>query len=287
MRRFARHACIDWSGAATARQPGIAVAVAGPDGHVTQVERPGGWSRPAVLEWLAAQARDGSDMLIGLDLSPALPFIDCGAYFPGWPLSPPDARALWALVDTMCAADPHLAASSLLSHDEARRHFRQRWALGDLFVAGRGRMRRCEFGQAAMGLNPTSCFNLVGPAQVGKSSLTGMRVFHRLGGTLPFWPFDPVPETGPCLVEIYTTIAARAAGAPRGRSKFRSHADVAGALAALGASAQLGETVDEHAADALVTAAWLRAVAADGRLWSPASLDEDIACTEGWTFGVI
>ncbi|WP_204315773.1 hypothetical protein, partial [Stenotrophomonas maltophilia] len=68
---------------------------------------------------------------------------------------------------------------------------------------------------------PYSCFNLVGASQVGKSSLTGMRVLHRLRGKVPLWPFDPLPEAGPVLVEIYTALAARAAGMRKGISKIR------------------------------------------------------------------
>ena len=42
-----------------------------------------------------------------------------------------------------------------------------------------------------------------------------------------------------------------------------------------------------HAADALLTAAWLRAIAGDAAPWSPAPLSTALAATEGWTFGII
>lgn len=231
-------------------------------------------------------------MLIGLDLSPALPFIDAGSYFPGWSQSPDNARALWALVDALAADDPHFSVSSFIAHEEAARHFRRHRAEGDLFGGGpsgsrQGRMRVCEHGQRTMGMRPTSCFNLVGAAQVGKSSLTGMRVFNRLGGRIPFWPFDPLPERGPCLVEIYTSIAARAAGVAVGRSKVRDADALHSALAALGARADVPFPLSDHATDALVTAAWLRHVAHDPALWCPAGLDAHVAQTEGWTFGVV
>jgi len=44
---------------------------------------------------------------------------------------------------------------------------------------------------------------------------------------------------------------------------------------------------DDHGADAILTAAWMRAVAGQAGLWAPAALDPKIAATEGWTFGVI
>jgi hypothetical protein len=138
-----------------------------------------------------------------------------------------------------------------------------------------------------MGLSPSSCFNLVGAAQVGKSSLSGMRVLHRLAGRVPVWPFDPVPGTGPLIVEIYTSIAARAAGLRAGRSKLRDAASLDQALAALGTRphAPLAR-YDDHATDAILTAAWLRRVQCDPALWRPEALTDRIAATEGWTFGV-
>lgn len=285
-RRFTRFAAIDWSGQAVARPKGLAVAEVG-DGGPVLVVPDGGWSRAAVLDWLLALADEDADMLIGLDLSPALPFIDRGGYFPGWAASPGDARALWAMVERLTADDPHLAASSLVAHDELSRHFRRQRACGDLFGQGRGRLRVCEERQLLAGLSPTSCFNLVGAAQVGKSSLTGMRVLHRLQGRVPVWPFDPVPATGPVIVEIYTTIAARAAGIRKGLSKLRDADALDTALATLGSAAHLPiARYDDHATDALLSAAWLRRVADDAALWTPTGLTPHVARTEGWTFGV-
>ena len=286
-RRFTRFAAIDWSGQAVARPRGLAVAEL-VDGAPTLVTRDGGWSRGAIRDWLAALAAEGADILIGLDLSPALPFVDRGSYFPGWDASPGDARALWAMVDALAADDPHLAATSVVAHDDLSRHFRRQRACGDLFGAGRGRLRLCEERQLAAQLSPTSCFNLVGAAQVGKSSLTGMRVLHRLGGAVPIWPFDPVPDSGPVLVEIYTTIAARRAGVRKGRSKLRDAASLDAALAALGIRPHVPiGRYDDHATDALLSAAWLRAVAGDAALWRPESMTAAVARTDGWTFGVM
>jgi hypothetical protein len=84
-----------------------------------------------------------------------------------------------------------------------------------------------------MGCKPYSNFNLVGAAQVGKSSLSGMRVLHRLAGHLPVWPIDPLPASGSVVCEIYTTIAAMAAGRPPSRSKIRDGTALDTALAAL------------------------------------------------------
>lgn len=288
---FKKFAAIDWSGAAGERHKGIAVAICDAEGRAPKPVRPGHrWSRPEVLAWLRDDLPPGT--LVGVDLGISLPFADRGAFFPGWSDSPPDARALWRLVDELCEADPHLAASSFVDHAEASGYFRRQGGReGVQFHAPdaahkRGRFRVTELAQELLGCKPYSNFNLVGAAQVGRSSLTGMRVLHRLGGAIPVWPFDPLPQHGSVLVEIYTTIAAIEAGRTASRSKMRSYEDLNAALGVLGSPPVRGAgPLDDHSADALLTAAWLRAAAPRAELWHPDGLTPEIAATEGWTFG--
>ena len=288
MRKFERFACIDWSGQAVARPKGLAVASCETgDIAPTLVARADGWSRETVLGWLVDLAETQSNILIGLDLSPALPFADADAYFPGCsPDQPRDARALWQLVDETCRDEPHLGASSFADHAAFAPHFRRHGGReGTAFGGGAGRYRTVEHRQRGCGVSPVSCFNLVGAAQVGKSSLTGMRVLHRLSGRVPVWPFDPVPTSGPLIVEIYTTIAARAAGVRRGRSKMRDGESLDAALGVLGSQPHTPlAKYEDHSTDAILTAAWLRVVAGDPTLWNPPGLDA-VRHTEGWTFG--
>jgi hypothetical protein len=290
-RRFRHFAAIDWSGAADERHKGIAVAICDAAGGSPRLVRPDHrWSRQDVLDWLLGTMPPAT--LVGLDLGISLPFADCGAFFPGWSESPPDAKALWALVEATCRQDPHLGASSFVDHLEASRYFRRHGGReGARFHHAaarhrRGRFRVTEQAQAAMGCKPYSNFNLVGAAQVGKSSLTGMRVLHRLAGRLPVWPIDPLQPQGSVVVEIYTAIAAMAAGRTPGRSKIKTYAELNEALAALGSGSIDGMgAIDDHSADALLTAAWLRVNAQRQDLWRPTGLTPDIARTEGWTFG--
>ncbi|WP_132389566.1 hypothetical protein [Novosphingobium sp. PhB165] len=285
---------IDWSGALGPRQKGIAVALCGLDGAPVLL-RPAGhahWSREDVLALL----RDGlpEDTLVGLDLGVSLPFADAGAFFPGWAQSPADARALWAMIDAICAADEHLCATSFVDHPDLSAYFRRhggregaRFHLPDARHR-RGRMRVTEEAQARAGCKPYSNFNLVGAAQVGKSSLTGMRLLHRLGGAVPVWPVDPLPESGSVVTEIYTTLAAVAAGRSAGRAKMTDYAALNAALAVLGSPPVAGEgLIDDHSADALLTAAWLRTAAPRADLWKPAGMTPELARTEGWTFGAL
>ena len=288
MSRFSSYVAIDWSGAKGPRQRGIAIAECREGTAAPELVRPGHvWSREETLDWLLA--KESENALIGMDLSPSLPFMDRGAFFPGWRQSPCDAYALWELVERICSGDPHLAATSFADHPEASRHFRRHGGrTGDQFGGGAGRFRHVEDRQRDHRLSPYSCLNLVGAAQVGKSSLTGMRVLHRLRGTLAIWPFEPVPERGSVVVEIYTSLAAREAGLPPGRAKIREGTTLDAALANLGSNPHLPLAhYSDHATDAILTSAWLRKVAHEEGRWNPNGLTPQIARTEGWTFGVL
>jgi hypothetical protein len=287
LNRFTHFAAIDWSGAVGPRQPGIAVALCALGSDAPALVRQGHvWSRQEALDWILEEMPAGT--LIGLDLGPSLPFADRGAFFPHWIDTPPDARSLWELVERICADDLHLGASSFVDHPEASRHFRRHGGReGDLFGGGRGRLRVTELAQRMQGLNPYSNLNLVGAAQVGKSSLTGMRVLHRARHRLPIWPFDPDPGVGSLIVEIYTSLAALAAGKRKGQTKIGA-AELDDRLAALGSDPHVPLTgrYSDHATDALLTSAWLRHAHGRPELWAPAGLTSEIARTEGWTFGV-
>ncbi|AXB77573.1 hypothetical protein [Novosphingobium sp. P6W] len=290
---FRNFMAIDWSGAQGERHKGIALALcAQGDGAPRLLHPPGHarWSRAEVLDLLLR--RLPPDTLVGMDLGISLPFADAGAFFPGWAQSPPDARALWAMIDSLCADDPHLGAASFVDHPGLSPYFRRHGGREGVHfhlpgaLHRRGRMRVTEEAQAHAGCRPYSNFNLVGAAQVGKSSLTGMRLLHRLGGRVPVWPVDPLPESGPVVTEIYTTLAAVAAGRTAGRAKMTDHAALDTALAALGSQPLGGSgAIDDHSADALVTAAWLRTAAHRSELWHPSELTPELAATEGWTFG--
>lgn len=288
-RRFAATAVFDWSGAVGERLPGMALALK-QEGQPAQLITPdGGWSRAAALNWIEARIANRDDILIGLDVSAALPFADLGGYFPGWEETPADARGLWSLVERHAAEDPHFAASSFIAHEQAARYFRRPGQLGDLYGAARsGRLRVTELVSRDAGLaNPYCSLNLVGAAQVGKSSLTAMRLLHRLHGRLPIWPMDPLPERGPALIEIYTSIAAVRLGLRKGRTKVRDQTRLEALFAAVAEPPPPPlSRYDDHSTDALLTAVWLHRAQHEVELWSPPDLTPQIASTEGWTFGV-
>lgn len=290
MTPFTAFAAIDWSGAKGMRHKGIAVALCRRgDAAPTLILPEGGgiWSRAGVAGWLTDQAAR-EPTLFGFDFSFAPPLIERGAYLPGEANIPADAPAFWAYVDRLCANEPDLCAASLLETHH-RRHFY--FGAADGVKADYMHLRRCEaLYNAGGGGKPSTVYDAIGAAQVAKASFAGMRLLHRLHGAIPMWPFDGrgPPSGGSAIVEIYTSLAARAAGRPKGRSKMRDGHSLDAALTVLGSRPHvpLGHYAD-HATDAILTAAWLRARADDAALWEPPALTEQIARTEGWTFGVV
>ncbi|WP_298395145.1 hypothetical protein [Sphingobium sp.] len=281
---FARFAAIDWSGAKGARHKGIAVALCDAGQAAPRLIRaPGGiWSRQAVADWLVKTAAQ-APTLFGFDFSFAPPFVARGDYLPG-DLTPQDGPAFWAYVDAICD-DVDLGAASLLEVAH-RRHFY--FGKADGVKADFLHNRACEAHyKAGGGGKPSTIYDAIGAAQVAKASFTGMRLLHLVRPHVPVWPFDALPIAGSLVVEIYTSIAARDAGRPKGRTKMREAAALDAALAALGSDAHAGAMLDDHGADAIVTAAWMRKMALRPDLWMPRAMTAQIAATEGWTFGVI
>lgn len=280
---FTRFAAIDWSGAKGSRHPGIALALceAG-DAAPALIAPPGrAWSRTAIAEWIEAHA--GEPLLIGFDMSFCAPLLDRGAYLPG-ETAATNARAFWAYVDAN-SPDEDLGAASFL---DSRRGTHFYLGAADGPKASFMHFRRCEqHFNASGGGKVTTVFDAIGAAQVAKASFAGMRLLHRLSGQAAIWPFDPLPARGAVIVEIYTAIAARAAGPRKGRSKIRDAQALDTALAALGSRAHAPLAgYDDHSTDAILTAAWLRTNADRADLWRPAALTPAIARTEGWTFGI-
>ncbi|HEV7234202.1 MAG TPA: hypothetical protein VGN36_08140, partial [Sphingorhabdus sp.] len=203
---FTRFACVDWSGAKGSRHPGIALAVCETGNAAPLIVEPPDryWSRQQIANWLLAQS---DNLLIGFDFSFAPPLIERSCYLPGEAL-PSTAREFWAYVDAVCD-DADLGAASFLERRH-RRHFY--FGAADGVKADFLHWRQCELLSKSASGKTSTVFDAIGAAQVAKASFAGMRLLHHVGLQMAVWPFDPLPKTRPVTVEIYTSIAARAAG---------------------------------------------------------------------------
>jgi len=280
---FARFVAIDWSGAKGKRHKGIAIAEARGD-VAPRLVRPGHvWSREEVLGWLLKQAMK-EPTLFGFDFSFAPPIVERGEYLIGEPDVPKTAREFWAYVDARCD-DEDLGAASFLETAH-RKHFY--FGIADGVKAGFMHFRQCDARLNEQGGRKiASAYDAIGAAQVAKASFSGMRLAHRLDAKVAIWPFDPLPERGSVVVEIYTRIYLRRAG--MSGVKLRTRAELNSALAGLRSPpARLRFEPNDHQTDALVTAAGMRQLAlTEPRAFAPQGLTPEIARTEGWTFGVL
>jgi hypothetical protein len=280
---FKTFVAIDWSGAKSAYARKLRVAQCEQGTAAPKLIEPANaWTRQAIVDWLKTEIFPKTAAIIGFDFSFAPPFIDQDAYLPGFSRAR-SAKDFWAELDEHCT-DPDLGAAGFLQKHRGR-FFYLGAADGDKkhFM----RLRACEMAfNATGGGKPSSVFDAIGAAQVAKASFAGMRVLNQLKHHAPIWPFDRVEPSRSVVVEIYCRAFIRHAGL-RGL-KLRDLASLNNALSNLG-SAPIAELarIDDDISDALIASAGLRALAGDSRFWQPAGLTKRVACTEGWTFGVL
>lgn len=282
---FERFIAIDWSGARGKGQRGIAVAVVESGTSAPCLVAPpdaGRWSRSGVLAWLNRQAEE-TRFLAGVDFSFAPPYVDTGCYFPGAGVRAGDAKGVWREIEARTHGDLHLYAGSFVEDPKLKRLFHADREPGKNY---RRRYRKTETVCREAGLGPAETFfHLIGPTQVGLGSLSGMRFLLRLAPGISVWPFDEVTENAPAMVEIYTRAFQALTGENSG--KIRERAVLNRALEALACGpVEEGTFLDDHAADALLSAAALRHLSDDKKCWNTNGLTEDVQLTEGWTFGV-
>lgn len=271
---FTRFVGIDWSGANGRWQAGIAVAVAdagasrpklmpgpGPDGR---------WSRAEVAAFIVEEAAR-APTLFGLDFA-----------F-GFPLNPDGSCWEWEHAETWSGGAENFYGGAFF-RDLRAPHADLVNAPGRRGVGYRASLLRLTDRRAALlkGCTPQSVFNAVGAAQVGPSSISGMRLLRALrsqGAPVSIWPFEPLRDGGSALVEVFPRYLAIAAG---GSPTLRDRDNLNAALVAHGSQPVDAAPRNEDEGDALLAAAALRWLAAPERFMVP----HESARREGWIFGV-
>lgn len=288
---FDRVVAIDWSGARAVRTPAIAVALveSGPD-PVVRLVRPadgGHWSRQAVADWLRQLLDLPGRTLVGIDCNLGYAASVMRAQFPGIR----HAAALWAEVDRCSWPAVNFLAEGYWMHPSVAPLF---WCSGRRPPGWKGPRRSTEQACIDIGLGtPESPFKLLGPKQVGKGGLAGMRMLHALrtdlGDRLAVWPFDGVDRQRSRLVvtEIFPRLFIRRAGG--GTAKIRDSGVLRTMLQGCRIDWELAVEgpIDDHAADALLAAAgiWVHCREEPDALVVPTALAPTLAL-EGWIFGV-
>jgi hypothetical protein len=225
--------------------------------------------------------------LVGFDFAFGFPFEPDIGYLGGHAADVEDVFGLWAFIDEKSCGDPDFGCSSFVNDPILAPLF---WASGPKPAAWIERKRRTEFACAeSTATRPDTLYKLLHSKQVGKASITGMRVLRqiraRVGERVAVWPFEPVLQSA--MVEIYPTIFRRRAAGSVAKLKTRSQLDAA--LAHFGASpmpVHSGDALTDHDTDALISSVGLRMIAQDIGVWTPRELANPRVRREGWIFGV-
>lgn len=292
---FERFVAIDWSGARGPSLKGLQVAIceAGTDAPVLVTNPSLGrihWRRPDLVEWLESLSRDNMRTLLGMDFAFAFPFCDRHEYFPGAEGTPADPIRLWSEVEDVCATATGLYGGPFYLRADARyaAYLRYQTYTGNAFEE---RFRETELAcRRIYGTRPACDFVCVGSNSVGVGSIAGMRLLSRLHQTsserLQIWPFETDRGSGHVLVEIFPRLFyLQAEQDPNAWADRLILNDVLSHYH----SQPLPEGVviaTEDEADAVVSAAALRAYADDSRLWATQEMSDCAAGHEGWIFGV-
>jgi hypothetical protein len=284
MRSFDSYIAIDWSGA-DGRYGGISVATCAPGSTAPRLVPPDGgrWTRAAVAGWLDGELKSGRRLLIGCDFAFGLPYEEHG-YLAGAAPELADIFALWDAIDDASAGAGDFGCAPVLADPRFAPLY---WQRGRQPAAWILRQRRAERAcAAATGTHPECVFKLIGAKQVGKASLTGIRVLRHVHlhnrSRLAVWPFEPI-GTKSVLAEIYPTLFRKQAAGTR--AKLRTRQALNAGLRRLGARGVAARTLSDHDTDALISAAGLRRAMGEGSGWLAQPIDPRVR-REGWIFGV-
>ena len=288
MRNFDRFVGIDWTGAKSpVFTKAISVAVCEQD---IVAPRPvqGPWSRAKIAAWVKVLAGENKRTLIGIDCNfgyaEGIGRAQFGDNY--------DYRDLWRAVDDAAAAQDNYFAGGYWQLYPA--HF---WSEGKkpAHIILSKRLTEIVCGESGYGW-PESPFKLLGPKQVGKGGLAGMRMAldlkQRCGDDIAVWPFerDLSATARVVMTEIFPRQFLRRVG--HGNAKLRHVDELNRALAALGSAAIPDMTgFTDHDGDALVSAAGLRFLCGRDKnvptsIATPPMMTDNHAKREGWIFGV-
>lgn len=269
---------IDWSGDKNPWQKGLKIAMAYPGRAAPSlVECPGrksGWSRSDAIRWIADECA-GKRALIGIDFAFGFP-----------PVSPPGSVVLdWDYAEKVCAPYPNFYGGAFFRPPIGpHSHLvNSPWLPKHNYSADHLRMTDIVAMETA-GARPQSIFNAVGPAQVGPSSISGMRALRSLrqncGGRIAIWPFDKMDQARSVIVEIFPRYYPLSRGK---KANLADRAELNAALAAFESDVVKKSPKSEDEGDALLSAAALRFLSSEEALFE---LPDKTIRSQGWIFGV-
>jgi hypothetical protein len=211
--------------------------------------------------------------------------LDFAFGFPPLPPTMPSLALDWEYVEEFCQSDGNLYGGRFFrtANSPHADLVNSPWVRGLQYSAHH--LRATEVAaKKTKGGTPQSIFNACGPAQVGLSSISGMRTLLKLrqqhGQNLSIWPFDELHDTRSMIVEIFPRYF------PLSRNlspNLLEHTNLNAALSAFKSKPVQAAPASEDEGDALLAAAALRHLSIDAALFR---LPIESARKEGWIFGV-
>jgi hypothetical protein len=273
---------IDWSGDKEKWQKGLKVAIAHPGKSAPRLvpcpAHNSRWSRTEAVRWIAEQVQR-KRVLIGLDFAFGFPSVTLAE----------NVELDEGYVEGLCASDPNFYGGAFFRLPlKAHSHLiNSSWHKGCSYAADHLR-ETDRVAKKTRGATPQSIFNAVGPAQVGPSSISGMRALRALrqscGDYFAIWPFDEINQTKSVIVEIFPRyLALRKACSARLVDRCKLNA----ALAAYDSEEVETAPGSEDEGDALLSAAALRRMSREHSLFElPNDVIRSQIRSQGWIFGV-
>jgi hypothetical protein len=268
---------IDWSGNKRAWQKGLQIALASPGSSApVLVSGPNGrWSRTEAWRWIGKLIQQRR-ALIGLDFAFGIPSVH--EFVDGVSLN-------WEYVELLCARDDNLYGGRFFRDENSARTC---LVLSPWLRGGQCRVRPLRKTEVAAkktpGATPQSIFIAIGKAQVGLSSISGMRMLRLIkqehSQHVSIWPFDEVDDARSVIVEIFPRYFPCSKGLSPNLS---NHQLLNKALSAFGSATVKKSPASEDEGDALLSAAALRFLSKSGALFQ---ISDPVARQEGWIFGV-
>jgi hypothetical protein len=265
---------IDWSGDKKSCQKGLKIAWARPGSSAPKLiigcGPKGKWSRLEAVRWIQKLA-DKERALIGLDFAFGFP--------------PNDISLNWEYVERLCCANRNFYGGEFFRMENARHSHLVNspwWRRGTPFVA---RLRATERAASlTRGATPQSIFNAVGAAQVGPSSISGMRALLHLrqnhADKISIWPLDELDDRRSVIVEIFPHYFPLSRGV---KAKLSDHGILNEALKEFGSATVKTPPKTEDEGDALLSAAASRCLSLYKDIFR---LPDSSVRNEGWIFGV-
>ena len=245
------------------------------------------WRREHVMSLIMTLALDSRPAIIGIDAPLGFPYLKTESYFPGHPSSPEGLASLWGRITRTSTRETKLQAEQFLSDEEFGPWFATIEGEGKHYEP---RLRVCEETLPEI-LREQSLFDLRHNYARTRAGLAAMRMIQLLrlscGPHLAIWPKDR-PRLGQTTILEYNKATFWHTAA----LTLSESSTLEGLNMALKSFQMQPVILDSEIEikqtylDTMLGAAGLQVFFNQTEAWLPREMNEAVARSEGWTFGL-